>query len=190
MLATLCLLLPAVVVGADAQTPMRALAGQWTTVVEDGVEVTTHDAAKWDGREGFPFAVFDPPVPFDSGTATVEFKLIDGDDDFSAGLAFGYRGGATYYYVRYNTKDGNVALWRMDGPKRSVITHGEAHEQLSKGEWHRLTLHVDGPVVRAVVNGRLSVEHTLNETPSGVLGLWTKPTATSAFRGLRVERRR
>lgn len=190
MLTTLCLLLPAVVVGAAAQSPVRALAGQWTTVVEDGVEVITHDAAKWDGRDGFPFALFDPPVPFDSGTARIEFKLIDGDDDYSAGLAFGYRGGATYYYVRYNTKDGNVALWRMDGPKRSVIRHGEAHEQLSKGEWHQLSLHVDGRVVRAIVDGRLSVEHTLDEAPSGRLGLWTKPTATSAFRNLTIEPRR
>lgn len=169
---------------------MRALAGQWTTVVEAGLEVTTHNATKWDGREGYPFALFDPPVAFDGGTARIQFKLIDGDDDYSAGLAFGYRPGGTYYYARYSTKDGNVALWRMDGPARSVIRHGEAHEQLSKGEWHELTLDVDGRTVRATVDGRLSVEHTLDEAPSGLLGLWTKPEATSAFRGLKVERRR
>lgn len=185
---SLSFLLPAVVAPAP-QTPVRAVAGQWTTVVEDGVEVTTHNAANWSGQEGFPFALFDPPVPFSSGIARIEFKLIDGDDDFSAGLAFGYQPRGTYYYVRYNTKDGNVALWRMDGPVRSVIRHGEAHEQLAKQQWHELVLEVEGRTIRATVNGRLTVEHTLDEVPSGPLGLWTKPTATSAFRGLTVERR-
>lgn len=181
------LLLPAVVV--PAQIPVRAIAGQWTTTLEDGVAVTTHHTAAWRGAEGFPFALFDPLEPFESGTARVEFKLLEADDDYSAGLAFGYQPQGTYYYVRYNTKDGNVALWRMDGPVRSVIAHGAAHEQLATHEWHTLVLQVEGRAVRATVDDRLTVEHELDEAPSGPLGLWTKPTATTAFRNLTVERR-
>lgn len=189
MLATLCLLLPAVVV-AVAQSPVRPVAGEWTVTAEDGAPVVTHDGTKWIDAEGFPLALFEPPVSFESGTASVRFRLMGGSDDYSAGLVFGYRPGGTYYYVRYNTKDGNVALWRMDGPTRSVIRHGDAHEQLAKQTWHELTLTVDGARIAASVNGRLHVEHTLDAVPSGRLGLWVKPDVTTAFSGWRFAPRR
>jgi hypothetical protein len=185
MLATLCLLLPAVVIGS-AQTPVRSVAGVWTVTAEQGAPVVTHDGTKWSGAPGFPLALFDPPAPFQSGTARVRFRLMGGSDDYSAGLVFGHAPDSTYYYVRYNTKDGNVALWRMDGPTRSVIKHGEVHEQLEKQAWHELVLVVEGARIRASVNGRLHVEHTLDTPPSGLLGLWTKPDATSAFTGWQV----
>ena len=185
MLATLCVLLPAVVVAVQSPAA-RAVAGVWTVATEHGSTVTTHDGSKWPGTPGFPLAVFEEPRAFSSGAASIEFKLLGGSDDFSGGLVFGRRDGS-YYYVRYNTKDGNVALWKMEGAKRAVIKHGEAHEQLEKGEWHTLELVVDGAMVRATVDGRLTVEHTLDAPPAaGQLGLWTKPDATTAFRNLRV----
>jgi len=175
-----CVLLPAVVVGAQSVIQVR---GTWTT---DASGVVTHDASKWTAKEGYPLALFDEPDSFSNGTARIEFKMLDGTDDYTAGLTFGHQG-ASYYYVRYNTKDGNVALWRMDGPKRTVIKHGEHHEQLARDKWHRLELTVQGRRIRATVNGGpLQVEHELDQPVSGRLGLYTKPDATSAFRNLKV----
>lgn len=186
MLATLCVLLPAIVVGAQP-TAIQQAAGEWTTEGSGSAAVFTHDGTKWTAKEGYPLALFRQPRDFSNGTAHIDFKLIGGSDDHTAGLVFGHRG-TSYYYVRYNTKDGNVALWRMDGPTRTVIKHGELHEQLPKGEWHRLELTVHGKKVRATVSGRrLNVEHELDAPVSGRLGLWTKPDATSAFRKLEVK---
>lgn len=191
MLATLCVLLPALVIGAQqAGSPgvdaLSKKAGVWTSEGDGANVVFTHDGSKWTAKEGYPMAAFREPREFANGTASIEFKLINGTDDHTAGLVFGLDG-ESYHYVRYNTKDGNVALWRMDGPKRTVIKHGAEHEQLAKGEWHRLELTVRGRKIRAVVNGRLSVEHDLEEPVKGQLGLWTKPDATSAFRNLKVK---
>ena len=164
---------------------IKPVAGEWTTARGDGAVVFTHEGDKWGTREGFPLALFNEPAAFANGTATVEFKLLKGSDDYSAGLVFGHTGGPTYYYVRYNTKDGNVAIWRMDGPKRTVLKHGEAHEQLAKNVWHTLELTVDGRKVRASVNGgKLPVEHELDAPAPGRLGLWTKADVTTAFRNL------
>lgn len=160
---------------------MTPVAGVWTVATEDGAPVITHDGAKWPGGPGYPLALFNEPAAFSGGTARLAFKLIGGGDDYTAGLAFGHHG-SSYHYVRYNTKDGNVALWRMDGPKRTVIAHGGEHEQLARDAWHELVLTVHGRAVQAVVNGRLRVEHELDEAPAGRIGLWTKPDATSAFR--------
>lgn len=192
MLTALCLLLPAIVVGAQERTapPIEIVAGVWTETSIDGDRAILHNGDKWPGTEGFPLALFNQPRAFANGSATVEFKLLKGTDDYSAGLVFGHTGGPSYYYVRYNTKDGDVALWRMDGPKRTVIRHGGAHEQLALNVWHTLELTVDGRKIRASVNGgRIPVEHELESPVSGRLGLWTKADVSTAFRNLRVSRR-
>lgn len=199
MLTGLCVLLPAIVVGAQQTAakiewaiplqrgPVQIVAGAWKTERAGSAAVITHDGTKWTAKEGYPLALFRQPETFSGGTVWLDFKLIGGSDDYSAGLVFGHTGGGTYFYVRYNTKDGNVALWRMDGPKRSVIKHGEHHEQLAKNAWHQLELTVTGTKVRGAVTGRpLVVEHVLDEPVSGRLGMWTKPDATSAFRNLQV----
>lgn len=176
------------VVIVRSNAPISKVAGEWSVGGAGAETVFTHDPAKWSAKDGYPLAVFKEPREFSNGTASIEFKLIAGADDHTAGLVFG-QDGVTYHYARYNTKDGNVALWRMDGPTRTVLEHGEAHEQLAIGQWHRLELTVDGRKVRAVVNGRLSVEHELDAPVTGSLGLWTKPDATTAFRNLRVSSR-
>ncbi|HEX6324595.1 MAG TPA: hypothetical protein VFZ36_12785 [Vicinamibacterales bacterium] len=199
MLAALSALLPAVVVGAQQtqakievtiplrRGPVEAVAGEWTTAGRGEMAVITHDGTKWDQKEGYPLALFREPRDFSAGTVWIDFKLIGGTDDYSAGLVFGHTGGESYYYVRYNTKDGNVALWRMDGPKRTVIKHGVEHAQLAKDEWHRLELTVTGRRIRGAVTGTsLVVEHWLEHSISGRLGLWTKPDVTTAFRNLQV----
>jgi hypothetical protein len=197
MLATFCVLLPAIVVAAQQtqaklevtvplrRAPVEAVAGEWKTEGSGPDAVITHDGTKWTAKEGFPLALFRQPSQFSNGMVWIDFKLIAGGDDHTAGLVFGHQG-SSYFYVRYNTKDGNVALWRMDGPKRSVIKHGEGHQQLPKGEWHRLQLTVNGRKIRAFVNPLLFVEHELEQPAAGRLGLWTKPDATSAFRNLQV----
>ena len=166
--------------------PISKKTGVWTSQGDGAAVVFTHDGTKWAAKEGYPMAAFREPRNFGNGTVSIEFKLIDGGDDHTAGLVFGLDG-ESYHYVRYNTKDGNVALWRMEGPTRTVLKHGEAHEQLAKGEWHRIVLTVRGKNVRAVVNGRLSVDLELEEPVGGQLGMWTKPNATSAFRNLKVK---
>jgi hypothetical protein len=199
MLTTVGVLLPAIVFAQAAtprpanqhevivwsNSPISRHAGAWNIEDGGGSVVFTHDPAKWTAKEGYPLAVFKEPREFTSGTVSIEFKLLDGKDDHTAGLVFG-QDGTSYHYVRYNTKDGNVALWRMEGPTRTLLKHGEQHEQLAKGEWHRLVLTIQGRNVRAVVNGKLSVEHELDEPVTGSLGIWTKPDATTAFRNLRV----
>ena len=116
MLTALCVLLPAVVIGMQEVPKIAAVAGAWS-IDKDAV---MYHGKQWKG-EGFPLALFDQPASFSNGSVKIDFKLIDGGDDFSAGLVFAHTGGPSYLYVRYNTKDGNVALWRMDGPKRTVI---------------------------------------------------------------------
>jgi hypothetical protein len=194
----------------DTVTPIL---GQWVVGTENGAPILTADARKWDGKPpttldaiarrlfgvvtpeftanatsavAFPIAVFDRIKTFDTGTLAVEFKLIGGESDQIAGLVFDLRPSGEYFYVRYNTRDDNVALWRFRNGERAVVAHGANHRRLAMNTWHPLTLTLKGRAVRAVAAGDLAVEFELDQPASGRVGVWTKRDSVTAFRNWRV----
>ena len=95
--------------------------------------------------------------------------------------------GTTYLYVRYNTRDDNVALWRFTKGQREVIGHGASHRRLALNAWHPFSLTIKGRTISAVAAGDLRVEHTLDRAISGRVGLWTKRDSITAFRSWRAD---
>ncbi len=140
------------------------------------------------GEGTFPIAVHAPTASFANGTLRVKFKMMAGASDQNAGILFGLKPDGSYHYVRYNTKDGNVALWRYVNGAREVIAHGTAHAQLALGSWQELVVRIEGTKVSGWVAGQDSVrvEHTLPTPVSGRVGLWVKRDAVTAFRELGV----
>ena len=132
----------------------------------------------------FPLAVAGDVLAFGSGTLRVEFNMVGGKSDQNGGLVFGLQPSGEYYYVRYNTKDGNVALWRFRDGDREVVKHGEVHKQIPLGTWHELVVQVNGNHVRGHIAGdtTISVEHTLDAAPAGRVGVWAKRDAITGFR--------
>ena len=86
----------------------------------------------------FPLAVARDVKDFPAGTLEVSFKLVSGATDQTAGIVFGLQPNGSYIYARYNTKDGNVAVWKFENGERTVLQHGEVHQQLSLNQWHTL----------------------------------------------------
>ncbi len=136
----------------------------------------------------FPFAVADSVNAFSAGTFRAQFNMIGGKSDQIAGLLFGLRPSGEYYYIRYNTKDGNLALWEFANGERRVIKHGDVHKQIPLGTWHELVVEMSGRQVRGYIAGdsTISVEHTLDADPTGRVGVWAKRDAITAFRDFRV----
>ena len=130
----------------------------------------------------FPLAAATAVHGFAGGELRVEFRLLAGATDQTAGLAFNVRPDHSYLYARYNTKDGDVALWQYERGERTVLAHGELHEQLALGVWHTLTVRLDGRNATAAVNDRLRVTHGLDRDVTGGVGLWTKADSVTSFR--------
>lgn len=130
----------------------------------------------------FPMAIARDVKDFRGGRLQVQFKIIAGATDQTAGILFNLKADGSYTYARYNTKDGNVAVWKFENGARTVLKHGELHEQLAKNEWHSLDVTITGPAVAATVNGRLSVRHSLDGPIAGRVGVWTKADSVTAFR--------
>lgn len=133
----------------------------------------------------FPLATIREVSRFTDGRLNVEFKILAGASDQTAGIVFNLKPDGTYNYARYNTKDGNVAIWKFENGARTVLAHGEAHEQLPFKVWHRLAVEIRGRQVTGIVNDKLRVVHTLDRDIDGRVGLWTKADSVTAFRNFR-----
>jgi hypothetical protein len=185
------------------------IAGAWTPTIDDGQPTMTADGTKpssgsphpligqlfgadaetfvkrTTGPEAFPLVVVREMPAFKSGRLAMQFKLIGGKSDQLAGLVFNLKPDGTYNFARYNTKDGNVAIWQVVNGKREVVAHGEVHRQLALGQWHDLVVNIDGANVTAAAdNGAMTVAHALPAPVDGRIGLWTKADSVTAFRGL------
>jgi hypothetical protein len=190
------------------------LVGQWAVAADPAGAVVTADATRWDGQPradalaaalrlfgvqlplfqsnvtapgAFPLAVEPAIVGFTGGTMSVDFKLIGGETDQIAGLVFDLKPNGEYLYVRYNTRDDNVALWRFADGERERVVDGTDHRRLALDTWHTLSMTVDGTSFSAVAAGDLRLTWTLAEPVSGRVGYWTKRDSVTAFRNLRVQ---
>jgi hypothetical protein len=184
--AVLLLTLPAAAFAAQ-RLAIDPIVGHWEVMDEGGETVVLADARKWKAEPAatpFPLALIRGVENFSEGVLTVKFKMIAGASDQIAGLAFGATGGR-YYYARYNTKDGNVALWEFEGDRKRLVD-GTAHLQLPLNVWHELRVEIRGARVAASVNDRLRIEHTLPEPVTGRVGFYTKRDSVTAFKDFSV----
>lgn len=165
--------------------------GHWETTVEAGESVILADARKWKTDEAttpFPIAAVRGVDNFTEGVLSTKFKLVAGASDQIAGLVFGLTPKNEYFYARYNTKDGNIALWQFVDGDRKRLVEGTEHVQLPLGTWHDLRVEVRGSTVRASVNGKLHLEHQLTTPVSGRVGFYTKRDSVTAFKGFSLSK--
>ena len=200
-----------------AKVGVLGIVGQWTDEVDAGVPAAKVDgvpgrapstaevekaAAALFGRVdpafvanatapgAFSLAVLPRQPSFAEGSFRARFKLVSGTSDQTAGLVFDLRANGEYLYARYNTKDGNIALWRFANGERTVIAHGEQHVQLPLGAWHEIAVTIAGTRLVAVVNDTLRFEHELPGPVEGRLGFWTKRDSVTMFKDVRVAPKR
>ena len=189
---------------------LRAIIGHWTELNDNG-PVLRADGAAWNGQTtaaqasaaskelfgsasdsfvanvtapgAFPLAVA-PGADFSNGAVKVQFKLVSGQTDQTAGIVFGLGPNGEYHYLRYNTKDGNLAVWRFLKGERQVVKHGTEHAELKLGTWQELAVTIAGATVRGALVGHpaVVVEHTFEAPVKGRVGLWTKRDSVTDFR--------
>lgn len=168
--------------GLSDAAELSALARRWFGTADSSF------VANAMSNGAFPFAVHDATTTFGDGVLAVDFRLDGGKSDQFAGIMFGLTSRGEYYAGRYNTKDGNVAVWTFANGERRVLAKGVGEKQLPLGVWHRLEVHIRGRdvTVRVVGHPELTHTHVLDAPVSGRVGLWVKRDAITAFRNYTV----
>lgn len=191
-----------------------AMAGNWVIAEDEGQKVVMVDGRTWttgspplqlDQKAAqlfpataaafasrvstglkFPFAVARDVPEFVDGEIAVRFKLVSGESDQFASILFGLQPNADYLAIRYNTKDHDVALWRVKDGERERIHHGGTEVKIPLGEWRQLRLVVKGANVEGYIDERRVLAHTLPQPARGRVGLWAKADSVTAYKDYRV----
>ena len=127
-------------------------------------------------REGDEFGDF---------TISTRVKLVDGDVERMAGIAFRIQDEKNYYYIRANAVDNNVYFLKwvdgnLFGPIGSKV-------EVASGAWHELVIECRGNEIRCRFNGREAFPALQDNTfSSGKIGFWTKSDAVSYFADTRI----
>jgi hypothetical protein len=170
--------------------------GTWSVRAEPGVPestvMTCQEAGGPTGLMPLDFLLVDKRFPLLALDASVwadfvveaPFKLLGGNVDRAAGIAFRIQDQGNYYVVRANALEGNVNLYKFDAGRRSIIH--EARANVPSGLWQTLGVKAERESIGWSLDGRPlgQVEDTTYE--SGGLGLWTKADSITCFAGLRV----
>jgi hypothetical protein len=135
----------------------------------------------------FSLGVLEHVPQFTEGTYRAKFKLVSGASDQTAGLVFDLQPNGEYLFVRYNTKDGNVALWRYADGRRERVAETAHKPPLRLGSWNDIVLAVRGSRIVGTVNTDMRLEHDLQKPVTGRLGFWTKRDSVTMFSDIDVQ---
>lgn len=196
-------------------TSFVVLAGNWTVRDADGQKVLRVDGTSW--KTGtppqslaqksaalfpasaaafekrvlaglqFPFGIVQSAGAVSNGELQVDFNLVGGASDQFASLLFGLTDDANHYAYRYNTKDGDTALWKVVEGQRERLHHGGVPVKVALGEWHTLRLRIDGAQLTGWVDDTQALTFTLPAPVTGRVGLWSKADSVTDYRRFQVK---
>jgi hypothetical protein len=117
---------------------------------------------------------------------TVKLKPLSGYVDQGGGLVWRYQDPDNYYLARANPLEHNLRVYRVVSGKREMLLNAEVTAEAQK--WHTISVTMRGEQIVCEMNGKRYLE-TRDGTfkDEGLVGLWTKADASTAFDELQVE---
>lgn len=158
--------------------------GTWKIVERDGKRALTQmDLETTD--EHFPVLLLNDDV-FADFTVTTHFKIVGGDKEQMAGIAFRAKDERSYYVIRVSVLGNNVRFYKFLGGLRSVPVGPEI--KISRDQWHGLTVVCEGNKIYSYLDGKEAIP-MITDTSfiKGKIGLLTKSDAQVLFSDLHIE---
>ena len=134
--------------------------------------------------EHFPLLVLGNDT-YGDFTFTTRFKLVDGDVEQMAGIAFRIQDEKNFYVVRASGLGGTFYFYRFEKGQRTEPKGNFI--KFEKGVWHELSVQCAGTKIDIFLDGQLAMpEITDTAFASGKVGVFTKSDSVSYFTDARV----
>lgn len=135
--------------------------------------------------ERFPMLVYEDEV-FGDFTFTTKFKLVSGEKEQMAGVAFRWQDARNYCYVRASGLGGTIYFYEVvDGVRRPPVGN---KIDVSTNAWHELTVENIGSQVRVLFNRKEVIPPLQTKVfPMGKVGFWTKSDSLTCFFEARLD---
>ena len=129
--------------------------------------------------EHFPMLVFDGET-FTDFTLTTKFKIVGGQVEQMAGLAFRVQDEKNFYVIRANALNRNVRFYKVVNGVRGAPIGPEV--DVPKGVWHEMKITCKGNEIRAWLNGHETFPPLQDISfRAGKIAFWTKSDSVSYF---------
>jgi hypothetical protein len=129
--------------------------------------------------EHYPLFIYQEE-DFDDFVLTTQFKMVEGEQEQMAGIAFRIRDERNFYYVRANALQSNIAFFPV--VNGALLNPVRVKHDFEKGKWYELLIECKASKIRVQVDGKDVLPLLENTTfRSGKVGFWTKSDAVSYF---------
>jgi hypothetical protein len=117
---------------------------------------------------------------FGDFTLKTRFKIVSGEAERMAGIAFRMQDEKNFYVIRASSLGRNVRFYKMVNGVRSQPIGTDV--EVKAGEWHELTIRCKGSEIQCELNGKV-VLPPLNDLSfrAGRVAFWTKSDSVSYF---------
>jgi hypothetical protein len=134
--------------------------------------------------EHFPMFVYDEET-FDDFSLTTQFKIVSGEEEQMAGIAFRILDENNYYYVRASALGSSFVFYKLvNGLRSSPVA---VKMPISKGVWHDIKVECKGTKILVQLDGKSVLpEMDDNTFMSGKIGFWTKSDSVTYFGETRI----
>ena len=139
----------------------------------------------------FLVAIYNRTV-FANGEIRTRCKPVSGKTDQACGVIVRAINPRNYYIARTNVLEENVRFYRIRNSQRQQLATAE-NIKISRGEWHTLTLRVEGDRYTVIFNGKTL--HTTPDTTTGEprpvegrAGLWVKADSVTHFDRIEISK--
>lgn len=111
---------------------------------------------------------------------SVRVKAVKGSEDRGGGPVWRCRDGDNYYICRWNPLETNFRVYKVVGGKRRQLASADL--DADAGGWHAIRVVMHGRRIECWFDGRKFLEASDDALPEGgMIGLWTKADAATAF---------
>jgi hypothetical protein len=122
---------------------------------------------------------------FTAFTLTTQFKIVGGETEQMAGIAFRIQDERNYFYIRASALGQNVNFFKVQ--EGQLVGPIGAKADIPVGAWQELTIQCRGNEIRCSLNGKEVIPPLRDSTFStGKIGFWTKSDSVAYFTDTRI----
>lgn len=135
--------------------------------------------------ERFPMLVYADDT-YGDFKLTTRFKLVEGDVEQMAGIAFRVQDEKNFYVIRASGLGNNLRFYKVVNGVRGNLIGPPV--PIPKGVWHELVIQCKANQIQCSLNGQPTIPPLIdNSFPAGKIAFWTKSDAVSYFADTKVE---
>lgn len=134
--------------------------------------------------ERFPMLIYEKET-FSDFTVSTRFKIVSGEVEQMAGIAFRIQDENNFYVVRASALGNTFRFYKVVNGQRGELIGPQI--EIPRGVWHELKVECKGNQIRCWLNGSEAIP-TITDTSftRGKIGFWTKSDSVSYFADTRV----